>query len=61
MEDFLCAAKIYPHSSLPLFKRGVAHYRECEEEEALRDIQRVLDQLFPTDPTVGASIGTFIG
>lgn len=40
--EFTRAILINPSSPSPWFKRGVAHYKECEEKEAVRNITKAL-------------------
>jgi len=40
--EFTRAIKLNPFVPTPYFKRGVAHYKESEEEEAMRDINKAL-------------------
>jgi len=42
IREFTRALKLQKNAIQPRFKRGVAHYKEREEEEALRDIDTVL-------------------
>jgi len=42
IRSFTAATKIQPHGYLAYFKRGVAYYKESEEEEALKDISKAL-------------------
>jgi hypothetical protein len=39
--SFTAATRIQPNGYLAYFKRGVAHYKESEEEDALKDISKV--------------------
>jgi len=41
--EFTRAMKIDSANPTALFKRGVAHYKECEEDEAVRDIEKALE------------------
>jgi tetratricopeptide (TPR) repeat protein len=43
IREFTHAIFLNPHSSNAYFKRGVAHYKECEEEDAIRDIGYALE------------------
>jgi len=40
--EFTRAIKLNPTVPAPMFKRGVAHYKESEEEEAIADIKRAI-------------------
>jgi len=42
VDDFTKAIKVNPVQSATYLKRGIAHYKEGEEAEALRDIDRAL-------------------
>lgn len=39
--DFTCATQLQPTNYLCFFKRGVASYKESEEEDAIRDLNKV--------------------
>lgn len=47
IEQFSLAIKLQPHEVMPHFKRGVAHYKENEEDEAMKNINKALE-LGPT-------------
>jgi tetratricopeptide (TPR) repeat protein len=42
IREFTRAISLNPLAPAPYFKRGVAHYKESEEEEAIRDINKAL-------------------
>jgi len=43
IQQFSWAIVLNPTNPTPRFKRGVAHYKENEEEDALRDIRKALE------------------